>query len=1702
MATTYDPILAGIVRILNTHDQIVGTGFLISHSPERQYGLIATSTRVIEQVTASPIEQSLQETIPLIFEHDASKTRWNGSIQSWSSSAREDVSILRIEGDLPKQVRTLPLSLATTTEGRRVTLFGYPTNTSDFRGAWVYCDTCRPGPRQVKTEFPFLQLDSPLITDGYSGAPVWDDARRRVIGLVTQVVSQDAQEKSGEHAYAAPIELLQRVYNDVLIKFSSPYHGLAPFTESDTASFFGYDDVLNRMTQKLHDEIRFLAVLGPIGSGKSSVVRAGLLGKLQHGEVRGHTEWGIFLVRLSSNDPFQQLEAEGLKGASVHLSNGIHVWSQRNSCQRLVFILDQFEQVLHQCPHETQRRFVEQLVEVIDRSVATVILVLKDEFYTLLAKHEALMKWVETSLVNIFPPHTKEELLNIARKRAKIPGAIKDFKFIEEVINKIIDQNQTKKNNIIGMYELCLTQVTHYQDEAKKLGQDINAENLLRCIEAGLDGWAESIFDKLDGQQQACTQRLFIQLILLGDESQGIPDTGRQIQITTFCEKEPDFESAYKTIYHLADKELLTTDRDPSTGHERVSIAQDNLIHEWQRYKQWLQEYREFLLWQKDFELRKSLCEASLQGGKDDEDVLLHEFVLTEAEMWLAKRPADFNQQSQDFIRASQKRKQQKELALREQKHQAVLAHHLMAQSALLYTQHPDQLQQAVSLAAESHARTPSPEADYILRQGLALLPRPVTCISFQGDKNVTAFSRDGRYVAVACGNSVEISELATGQRCFRFSHTAPILALDFDHHTHYLFTLTTRGLVSVWTMSNSILLSSYQESTQITVATFSPDGRFLAVASIEGAGGVIKVWETNPWRSRCRFSQPSRIDSVAFNHTGQLLATGHSNGIVTVWDIERKSTNCYAQMQGMVTAISFSLGGQYLAVASEKGIVGVLDVKAKSILLQANLSTRPILTFSPQGEYLVVGCDDSSARIWAIPSGSELAQFTDHRGPVLAAAFSFDSKYLATASNDKTAYIYCMDNYQQVMRINHEKAVRNLAFSMDNRYLFTASDDQTVRVWEIVKGKDHLLLPHQASISIIACTMQGTLLRVATGCVNGDVRVWNIQQRYQENGINLPHQGRVRAITFSPDGHYLATASDNHEAYLWDTTSDYKEQRLCHSDAVYTIAFRPDSRYIVTGSEDGSVRVWETANGQVRGCLTHSSAINAVYFHQRSGTIIIASSDGTIQLWEWERGSAYHPVTPAHKSSVNAIAVSNDERYLASASEDQSICLWIWNGSSYKLHYQQFHEGPVHAVCFSIDGQYLASAGEDHCARLWDTASGTERFSFPHESAVWTIAFTPDGRYLATASRDGTASIWETITGRQIIRLTDISSVQTLSFSPDGKYLITGSSDKHVRVWLWQANDLAHEAITRVTHTLTQEEWQQFVGNDPYQMLYSDNFGNRVTNTLYKYFPETVVETEIQPDQSDENDTKYEKLEANVQQRMHAMYEDVNAGRTENLQTYFDAAAHFSRYSVRNQLLILEQLPEATYVLGPKTWEKHGYTVKKGEQGIAIRAPYHVGETTKKSFKWIDVWDISQVQPIDEQSGEALSLSLLSELETTRHGSGTVDQERVKHCIERSIRRQHRIPAPLAEPVEYIAMRHFGLSREMPTAFVPWIAGRSEKEMLAEIKRIRDLTNETINEVREALKSEPERRRRTRHMTRKSNRQVHRLERPKHSRQ
>jgi hypothetical protein len=160
-----------------------------------------------------------------------------------------------------------------------------------------------------------LQLSSPQITPGFSGAPVFDTVNRRVVGMVTAIASQDAHGRMAETAFITPVETLLTICPQLALSDVQPYLGLAAFKESDAEFFFGRKREEDRLLVSLAKEPRFLAVLGPSGSGKSSVVQAGLIPELRRAGVPGSDRWGIITARPGDR-PQENLEARGLEGTT------------------------------------------------------------------------------------------------------------------------------------------------------------------------------------------------------------------------------------------------------------------------------------------------------------------------------------------------------------------------------------------------------------------------------------------------------------------------------------------------------------------------------------------------------------------------------------------------------------------------------------------------------------------------------------------------------------------------------------------------------------------------------------------------------------------------------------------------------------------------------------------------------------------------------------------------------------------------------------------------------------------------------------------------------------------------------------------------------------------------------------------------------------------------------------------------------------------------------------------------------------------------------------------------------------------------------------------------------------------------------------------------------------------------------------------
>ncbi|MCB2264430.1 MAG: hypothetical protein LGR52_16055, partial [Candidatus Thiosymbion ectosymbiont of Robbea hypermnestra] len=281
-------------------------------------------------------------------------------------------------------------------------------------------------------------------------------------------------------------------------------------------------------------------------------------------------------------------------------------------------------------------------------------------------------------------------------------------------------------------------------------------------------------------------------------------------------------------------------------------------------------------------------------------------------------------------------------------------------------------------------------------------------------------------------------------------------------------------------------------------------------------------------------------------------------------------------------------------------------------------------------------------------------------------------------------------------------------------------------------------------------------------------------------------HEGEVNAVVFSPDGQLLASASWDDTLRLWDPTTGALIRTLAgHEDRVTAVAFSPDGQLLASASYDHTLRLWDPTTGvPIRTLSGHEDWVNAVAFSPDGQLLASASENKTVRLWNLATGQSIRTLS-GHEDDVHDLAFSPDGKWLASASGDKRVQLWN-PATGEPIRTLSGHKYSVTAVAFSPDGQLLASASADGSLRLWNPATGQPIHTLSgHESWVTAVAFSPDGQQLASASEDKRVRLWNPATGAPIHTLAGHeSSVTAVAFSPDGQLLASASYDETLRLW------------------------------------------------------------------------------------------------------------------------------------------------------------------------------------------------------------------------------------------------------------------------------------------------------------------------------
>jgi WD40 repeat protein/DNA-binding winged helix-turn-helix (wHTH) protein len=1241
-------------------------------------------------------------------------------------------------------------------------------------------------PKVFKTLLLLVQNAGDKVTKEQLMAEIWPDTIVNEDGLTRNI--SELRKTLGEdpkhhkfivtlpgtgYCFVAKVTPLDELLDPDIV--NCPYPGLEKFTEEYADLFFGRDDEIPRLIEKLRNS-RFLAVVGASGSGKSSLVQAGLVPVIRKGGLLGSQTWTIRVLK-PGRDPLRELAIHLLDIIPSNSSHGIEsVMNQlleedtlhnqtleastrlgKKKC--FVWIIDQFEEVFSLCKSvEKRAQFISNLLYAATHTDGqnVVILSLRSDFYAKCADYGELPESVAQQLSRLIADHqylvtplSKESMREAIEQPARHVGLLLE----EGLTEKILDD----MNNQPGA--LPLLAYTLLELYGRRKGRVLTYQSYRDAggVENSIAQRAENIYSQFEPGEQRLAKQILLRLVRPGD---GTEDIRRRANIEEFVTRPAERDSVEEVVHKLANARMLTTDSDEQLA-VLVDISHEALIHTWPRLRDWINENRESI------RIHHKLAESATewQSRDRDEGVLYRGQRLVEIVEWLKSNYRSLNEQERDFIKASKEAHVDRERAdsrsrTRTQVVGAGLAVILILTALAIYQVRKIVRQQRDVASSKQLAANALSELQIDPELGLLLAIEAVRIAR----NEVTE-------------NALRKALLSSHVRAAFLGHEAQVYNAALNREGTRMVTASVDKTARIWDLTGGhspIVLSGH--TRKVTCATFSPDGRLVATASEDK---TARVWDVNTGQTTKEFmGHIDVINSVAFSPDNRLLLTASGDKTARVWNIAT---------------------GQNL-----------MELKGHKQWLNS-------ATFSPDNKWIVTASGDKTVGIWETQTGKLLKELSNHTASVLNAAFSSDGKLLLTASADTTARIWETNTWDLKGELRgHTDNVNSAEFSPDNKWIVTASKDLTTRVWEASTGRMMMeLRGHKSNINSAVFSPDGKSVITASG--DRSVRVWDVTmgQRKELHG----HTDGLWSGAFSPDGQLIVTAGKDKTARVWIASTGKLSFVLeGHTDAIHSVAFSPNGKLIATAGRDETVRIWDSATGRPLLELRKGGVMSSVAFSPDNRTVVTTSADRIARIWDLTSGQTLAELS-GHTDQLNAATFSPDGGYIVTASRDNTARVWDAR-SGHSVSEIKINTGYVNSAEFSPDGRFILLGCGDNTARIWELKSNQFITDLRgHNGWINYAEYSPDARFVVTASGDRTVRIWDLSTNSPSIewRLHE-GSVTSATFSPDGKYVLTTSLDGMARIFACDICASIEETInlanSRVTRTLTTDERAKYFGS------------------------------------------------------------------------------------------------------------------------------------------------------------------------------------------------------------------------------------------------------------------------------------------------
>ena len=1176
----------------------------------------------------------------------------------------------------------------------------------------------------------------------------------------------------------------------------NPFKGLRAFQEADAADFFGRASLTERLLARLSstsDGARFLGVIGPSGSGKSSLVRAALIPALRQGGLTHSARWFITEM-LPGTHPLEELEAALLRVSVNPLPSLLEQLAEdRRGLVRaakrilpadqeveLLLVIDQFEELFTLTEDEKVRaHLIDNLLSAVSdpRGRVRIVLTLRADFYDRPLLYPRLAELIR-SYSEVIVPMTASELERAIAGPAERVGLKLENGLVTTIVHDVGEQPGT-----LPLLQYALSELYERRVDSQLT---LDAYHEAGGLSGALAQRADTLYEALDDSGQAAARQLFLRLITLGD---GAEDTRRrtlQAELSSLLDENRALDDV---IDVYGQYRLLTFDRDPLTRGPTIEVAHEVLIREWGRLRDWLSSSREALRVQRRL---MTFTEEWLTSAKEP-GYLASGTRLLQFEALADEGDLSLNQAEREYLSASSAaRKEQESVEHQRQVRELELARRA-AESA----------QQVVRSQRQSTSR---------LRWLVAAL---VTFLVVTGGLSV--FALNSRTDALSNFTRSEAQRLAAESNNLRIQHlSSQVTALLAIRSMQLQYTVQgDEALANAATLDLPVRIFTGSTDTSWVVA-YSPDGHYILNSNNDGSA---RLWDAQTGQEVRRFPMVGPYGTVAYSPDGQYVVTSAQSAVdgtttFILWDVQTgREVRPFAGHPDQVDGTIFSPDGRYLLVGNNDKSAGLWEVQTGQKVQSYLGDTEGILhalAFFPDGQQVITGSWDQTVRIWNTFTGQEEHRLTLDNG-VLTVALSQDTKTLLVGGNSGMLQLWDWQTNTLLRNfVGHTGQVYAAGFLKDGHTIYSTAGDDTVRLWDADTGIElRRLLGHTNGVSGAAVSPDGQFL--TTGSFDHTLLMWKLGQTDTPAAFVSPGNGINFSAAVSPDNKYILTGGGDHIARLWEAqTGQLLRQFVGHNDNIFWVAFSPDGRFALTSGEtDNTTRLWDVQTGQpVQQFHFDTQTWRAMF--SPDGKTILTTVGLDARLSDVQTGQERMVLSAHDNQGLNDPAFSPDSRTVVTTSNDGTARLWDAQ-TGQQLRVLKVPTTP-YAVVYARDGQTIFTGGIDEIIRQWDVQTGQEVKQFVgHTDAVNNLALSPDGRLLLSGG-DTTARLWNIATGQEIRRLVGhTTQVSSVAFFPDGKHVLSASIDGVARVWDIDYDDTINNLCARLLRDLTDAERAQF---------------------------------------------------------------------------------------------------------------------------------------------------------------------------------------------------------------------------------------------------------------------------------------------------